>query len=207
MNEIKESELGDVCTIFRGRGIPGIRNNVEQVENLKPVNVIGIKDISETGIISLSGIIEDVDCNLNHRFLLKEGDVLLFYANHLRCGVITAELAKHELIAKSMFLIIRPNFDFVKGEVVSAFFNSILGKKCLNDFFDGRPTPHLTATHLRHVLIPIPTYEEQEKIASLYYLNAQAYQAALDVAEQQRTLGNAKILSLLYSKHEKNKRC
>ena len=204
MNNIQESALGDVCTILRGSGIPTRRNNIEQNENLKPVNFIGIKDISEDGIISLSGIIEQVDADLNDRYLLKEGDVLLFYANHLRCGVVTAELAKYELIAKSMFLIIRPNFNFVKSEVVAAFFNSILGKKYLNDFFGGRPTSYLTATQLRRVLIPIPTHEEQEKIALLYYLNPQVYQAALDVAEQQRTLGNAKILNLLYSKDENN---
>ena len=132
------------------------------------------------------------------RYILQEGDVVVMArGSAIRAGCVTKQVAQKRVIASANFIIIRPNSDEVKGEVIAAYLNSIIGQQRLQSLSKGSAIQHIPTSSLRELEIPVPAMELQQKISDIFYANREAYQATLALAEQQKRTANASMLNMM----------
>ena len=132
------------------------------------------------------------------RYILQEGDVVVMArGSAIRAGCVTKQVAQKRVIASANFIIIRPNSDEVKGEVIAAYLNSIIGQQRLQSLSKGSAIQHISTSSLRELEIPIPAMPVQQKISDIFYANREAYHATLALAEQQKRTANASILNMM----------
>lgn len=132
------------------------------------------------------------------RFKLQKGDVvILARGSAIRASFVTQPVANQNIIASANFIVIRPDPTIVRGEVIVAYLNSIMGRKHLLALSKGSITPNLSISDLRKFEIPSPSLEIQHKIAAIFHANYETYQATIALAEQQSNTANAMMLTLI----------
>ncbi|WP_259293167.1 restriction endonuclease subunit S [Vibrio paracholerae] len=132
------------------------------------------------------------------RFLLQAGDVvLLAKGNSIRAGYVTEQLAKLNVIASANFIVLRPNQNEVLGEVLVAYFNSPAGQSVLDAASTGAAIKNINLANIRKIEIELPTLSKQREIAELFHASNQAYNATLNLAEQQKKVAMACISQLI----------
>ncbi len=132
------------------------------------------------------------------RFLLQAGDVvLLAKGNSIRAGYVTEQIAKLNVIASANFIVLRPNQNEVLGEVLVAYFNSPAGQSVLDAASTGAAIKNINLANIRKMEIELPTLSKQREIAELFHASNQAYNATLNLAEQQKKVAMACISQLI----------
>lgn len=132
------------------------------------------------------------------RFLLQEGDVvLLAKGNSIRAGYVTERIAKLNVIASANFIVLRPNQNEVLGEVLVAYFNSPAGQSVLDAASTGAAIKNINLANIRKIEIELPTLSKQREISELFHASNQAYNATLNLAEQQKKVAMACISQLI----------
>lgn len=132
------------------------------------------------------------------RFLLQKGDVvLLAKGNSIRAGYVTEQIAKLNVIASANFIVLRPNPNEVLGEVLVAYFNSPVGQSVLDAASTGAAIKNINLANIRKMEIELPSLSKQREIAELFHASNQAYNATLNLAEQQKKVAMACISQLI----------
>lgn len=132
------------------------------------------------------------------RFLLQQGDVvLLAKGNSIRAGYVTEQIAKLNVIASANFIVLRPKKNEVLGEVLVAYFNSPAGQSVLDAASTGAAIKNINLANIRKMEIELPTLSKQREIAELFHASNQAYNATLNLAEQQKKVAMACISQLI----------
>ena len=132
------------------------------------------------------------------RFLLQAGDVvLLAKGNSIRAGYVTEQIAKLNVIASANFIVLRPNQNEVLGEVLVAYFNSPAGQSVLDAASTGAAIKNINLANIRKMEIELPSLSKQREIAELFHASNQAYNATLNLAEQQKKVAMACISQLI----------
>ncbi len=132
------------------------------------------------------------------RFLLQAGDVvLLAKGNSIRAGYVTEQIAKLNVIASANFIVLRPNRNEVLGEVLVAYFNSPAGQSVLDAASTGAAIKNINLANIRKMEIELPSLSKQREIAELFHASNQAYNATLNLAEQQKKVAMACISQLI----------
>lgn len=132
------------------------------------------------------------------RFLLQAGDVvLLAKGNSIRAGYVTEQIAKLNVIASANFIVLRPNQNEVLGEVLVAYFNSPAGQSVLDTASTGASIKNINLANIRKMEIELPMLSKQREIAELFHTSNQAYNATLNLAEQQKKVAMACISQLI----------
>lgn len=132
------------------------------------------------------------------RFLLQEGDVvLLAKGNSIRAGYVTEQIANLNVIASANFIVLRPNQNEVLGEVLVAYFNSPAGQSVLDAASTGASIKNINLANIRKMEIELPMLSKQREIAELFHASNQAYNATLNLAEQQKKVAMACISQLI----------
>lgn len=132
------------------------------------------------------------------RFLLQKGDVvLLAKGNSIRAGYVTEQIAKLNVIASANFIVLRPNQNEVLGEVLVAYFNSPAGQSVLDAASTGAAIKNINLANIRKMEIELPSLSKQREIAELFHASNQAYNATLNLAEQQKKVAMACISQLI----------
>ena len=183
--------------------ISGVANNSYtdlETQDSRQVYLLKGNDLDQNGFISLQSI-EQVylsDPQKSSRCILEGGDVVvLARGSAIRAGLVTKETASLGVIASANFIILRPNHSEVQGEVITAYLNSEVGREHLFTLSKGSVIQHIPASNLKSMEIPVPSLDVQDKICEIFYATHAAYQAALELAEQQKRTSNALILNLM----------
>lgn len=132
------------------------------------------------------------------RFLLQAGDVvLLAKGNSIRAGYVTEQIAKLNVIASANFIVLRPNKNVLLGEMLVAYFNSPAGQSVLDAASTGAAIKNINLANIRKMEIELPSLSKQREIAELFHASNQAYNATLNLAEQQKKVAMACISQLI----------
>lgn len=132
------------------------------------------------------------------RFSLQAGDVVLLNKGIFpKAAFITEEILDFPLIASANFLVIRPNSDKLRGEVLVSYINSSLGQEKLKNIQMGAVIQSIPASSFRTFEIPVLPLDLQSKIVALHKAGLKAYNTTLELAEQQKNMVEAKILNML----------
>ena len=132
------------------------------------------------------------------RFLLQKGDVvLLAKGNSIRAGYVTDQIAKLNVIASANFIVLRPNKNELLGEVLVAYFNSPAGQSVLEAASTGAAIKNINLSNIRKMEIELPSLSKQHEIAELFHASNQAYNATINLAEQQKKVAVACISQLM----------
>ncbi|GAD78622.1 restriction endonuclease subunit S [Vibrio ezurae] len=132
------------------------------------------------------------------RFLLQQGDVvLLAKGNSIRAGYVTERIAKLNVIASANFILIRPNNNELLGEVLVAYFNSPAGQSLLDATSTGATIKNISLSNIKKVGVEFPALCKQREIAELFHASNHAYQATINLAEQQKKAALACISQLI----------
>lgn len=193
-NQIKR--IGDICQV-----IPGAAQSAYSMEaGDASLYLLRGSNLDSEGGIDIEGI-EQVTLSVAQnadRYLLREGDVVVMArGSAIRAAFVSKVVAQKKLIASANFIIIRPNLSEVKGEVIVAFLNSVVGSHRLQALSKGAAIQHIPASDLRELEIPLPAMGVQKTISDLFHANREAYQATIALAEQQRRTANAFILNMM----------
>ncbi|WP_112218499.1 restriction endonuclease subunit S [Legionella quinlivanii] len=191
-------KLEQVTTIISGAG----SNAYTNLENpdIQPFHLMRGNDLDQNGHISLHSM-EQVYLSSSQktgRYILESEDVVvLARGSAIRVGFITKEIADAGVIASANFIILRPKKAQVQGEVITAYLNSEIGREHLLKLSKGAVIQHIPTSNLKSMEIPVPNLQIQNKIREIFYATQLAYQATLDLAEQQKRTANALILDLM----------
>jgi restriction endonuclease S subunit len=132
------------------------------------------------------------------RFLVKEGDVvLLARGNSMRAAYVTEEVSKLNVILSANFILLRPNSDQLRGEVLVSYFNSEQGQNTLSATSVGAAIRNISLSNIRRLQVEIPSLEKQQEIADIFHVSNEVYKSTLLMAEQQQKVANACIHQLM----------
>tara|TARA_R110001583_G_scaffold43838_4_gene139264 strand:- start:11602 stop:12198 length:597 start_codon:yes stop_codon:yes gene_type:complete len=132
------------------------------------------------------------------RFLLQQGDVvLLAKGNSIRAGYVTERIAKLSVIASANFILLRPNKNELLGEVLVAYFNSPAGQGLLDETSTGAAIKNISLSNIKKLNVKFPALDKQHEIAELFHASNHAYQATINLAEQQKKAASACISQLI----------
>lgn len=132
------------------------------------------------------------------RFKLQAGDVvLLAKGNSIRAAYVTAQIAALNVIASANFILLRPNQELLKGEVLVAYLNSKAGQSKLNSISTGAAIQNVSLSNLKGVEIDLVEMDKQCEIADLFHASNQAYKSTIELAEQQKKVATACINQLM----------
>ncbi|MFA6301675.1 MAG: restriction endonuclease subunit S [Legionella sp.] len=190
--------LEQVSTIISGV----VNNAYTDLESQESQQVYLLKgnDLDQNGFISIESMKQVYLSNPQkfNRYILESGDVVvLARGSAIRAGFVTKETASLGVIASANFIILRSNKSKIKGEVITAYLNSEVGREHLLALSKGAIIQHIPASNLKSMEIPVPDLDIQDKICEIFYAIHAAYQATLDLAEQQKRTSNALILNLM----------
>jgi len=133
-----------------------------------------------------------------HRYLLKAGDVVVMArGSAIRVALADSEVEAKQVIASANFLIIRPDVAKVLPEVLVAYLHSDVGKSALVALSSGAAIQHVPTSKLRSLKVPVPSMEQQKKIAEIFYASNAAYETTIALAEQQKKTSMACMLDLM----------
>lgn len=173
---------------------PDSINGLREVKLLKGINLNNDGSINnrDMEIVALS------DAKNPDRYILQAGDVVIMTrGSSIRACFVDQQIAKETIMASANFVIIRPNTDKIKGEVITAYLNSSVGMQRLQALSKGAVISHVSKADLAKLEIPVPSIEAQERISDIYFANQEAYQATLELAEQQKRTANATMLNMM----------
>ncbi|HAT8810709.1 TPA: restriction endonuclease subunit S [Legionella pneumophila] len=183
--------------------ISGVTNNSYTdlgTHDSQQVYLLKGNDLDQNGFISVESM-EQVYLSSpqkSGRFILEGGDVVvLARGSAIRAGFVTKEIASLGVIASANFIILRSNKSEVKGEVITAYLTSEVGREHLLALSKGAVIQHIPASNLKSMEIPVPSMDIQNKICEIFYATHTAYRAAMELAEQQKRTANALILNLM----------
>jgi len=191
-------EIEQVAQVF-----PGAAKNVYSRESdtmLKKVLVLKGSNVDQEGRISTenmeSGFLDED--RKEGRYMVQEGDVItMARGTAVRVGMVTREVADKEIIATANFIIIRPDKNKIRGEVIFAYLQSEVGSKQLQALSTGAVIQHIPASSLKKLEIPVPSIEKQEKITDLLKAVWESRQAVEALIAQQRRTVDATVLSMM----------
>lgn len=132
------------------------------------------------------------------RFKLQAGDVvLLAKGNSIRAAYVTAQIAALNVIASANFILLRPNQELLKGEVLVAYLNSKAGQSKLSSISTGAAIQNVSLSNLKGVEMDLVEMDKQREIADLFHASNQAYKSTIELAEQQKKVATACINQLM----------
>lgn len=183
--------------------ISGVANNAYtdlETHESQQIYLLKGNDLDQNGFISLQSMEQVYLSNpqKSNRYILESGDVVvLARGSAIRAGFVTKEIASVGVIASANFVILRSNKSEAKGEVITAYLTSEVGREHLLTLSKGAVIQHIPASNLKSMEIPVPSLDIQNKICEIFYAAHAAYHAALELAEQQKRTSNALILNLM----------
>lgn len=143
----------------------------------------------------------DRDCS---RFVAQQGDVVvLAKGNAIRTAYITKEVAEQNVIISANFILLRPHPNQALGESIVAYFSTSQGRVALESLNRGSVIKSVNASSLKALEIPLPSLEEQQQIADLFQASNDAYQKAMQLAEQDKKAALACINTVFSSGENK----
>jgi type I restriction enzyme M protein len=148
-------ELDEICKLEYGYSEPA-KNNGEY-------RYIRITDISEEGLLKYDEI-KYVDLNeKSKKYILKKGDVLV-----ARTGATYGKTLYYDEGIKAIFAgyLIRLNFreEKINSKFYWIFSQSPNYRKQKNELVQGGGQPQFNANVIKHIKVPLPSLEIQEKI-------------------------------------------
>lgn len=191
--------IGQLCQLIPGAAKSAYSKKQDSTD-LKSVFILKGKDVNKEGFIST----EDMEKaqllmgkNID-RYILLTGDVVVMSrGSAIRAAIVTEETAAKEIVASSNFIIIRPDQNKIKGEVIVAYLNSGFGQKLLLALNTGAVIQHIPTSSLRDLEIPVPPLNIQNNISDIFNAGRDAYVATEILMEQQKRTVNASILNMM----------
>lgn len=191
-------KISDVCKI-----IPGAAKSVYDSERDKDGQIAyllkGVNLDTDGGISSdeMDKVSISTSRNIN-RYFLVEGDVVVMArGSAVRASIVTKELVENKIIASANFIVLRPNKEIIKGEVIIAYLTSLIGIQKLKSLNRGSVIQHIPTSDLRDMQLPVPPLSIQNQISDIYIAKTEAYKATKELAEQQKNTANAAMLNLM----------
>ena len=152
----------DVCTLksgFQGRTNEG-----------EVFKIIKLKDVTKDGVIKYEELESFDTDNINDKFLLKKGDIIL----KAKSGDNTAALIKEDIeniVATSHFIVITVNDDNVLNpEYLVAYLNSEYAQDYFKKHAEGTTLPIVKIKTLEELEIKELDMDKQSEVASMYNL-------------------------------------
>lgn len=199
MEVYMQYQLEQVSTLF-----PGVSNKVyseKDIQGSKQIFLLKGNDLDHEGNVSLDDakkVYIEADEKLK-KLLLKENDVLvLARGSAIRAGIITKKTAQMEVIANSTFIIIRPDANKVRAEMLVAFFNSKFGRNQLLELSEKCQIKNIPIIGLKNLELSVPHIDIQHRIVDIYHASKEAQQATKKLLEQQKLISNEIILNLMH---------
>lgn len=191
--------LADLCLdVFTG--IPGSFLQKAIDNSATKFNSVNGSALSTLGEIDLAMLqpVQVVSDKSVDKFKLKAGDVLLLSrGSSMKASLVTAEIAVLNALPSANLIVIRPNQDFVKSEVLVAYLNAEIGQAWLVQNSVGATIRNLPASELKKLEIALPELSVQTEIAELFHANLNAQKAGLAVLQQQKRVADACIQKLM----------
>lgn len=184
-SDVKKQELGSVATIFRGKAV----TRKDAHGNIGVVNISNIGDY-EVDYSSLEHLEEEERKVAS--YLLQDGD-LLIPARGTAIRVAIFKEQNYPCIASSNVIVIRSTDKSLSTTVLKLFFDSSLGRKLLITRQQGTAIINISYKELKHIVIPLPSIEEQEAITAEYEQELEAYKKAIQAAENRWSATLAKL--------------
>ncbi len=174
-SNVKKQELGTVASIFRGKAVSRKDANGN-------IGVVNISNIGEYSVdYSALDHIEEEERKVAN-YLLKSGD-LLIPARGTAIRTAIFEEQSYPCIASSNVVVIRAKDESLSTIFLKLFLDSPLGRKMLMSRQQGIAVMNISYKELNNIEIPLPSIEEQKSIAVEYMSELNAYQSAIQAAE------------------------
>lgn len=132
------------------------------------VNFIKIENISDTGKIKINSLFKiSEECNEKlSRSKIEENDILVSIAGSLgKSIIISSDIAPAN--TNQALAIVRLDINKYSNQYINFIFSSILLKKYVEKVSTVGAQPNLSLQQIGDFKIPIPTINEQKKIASI----------------------------------------
>lgn len=174
-SSVRKDFLKNVAQVFRGKSV------TKKVKNGK-IGIVKISNIGEYEINyeNLDTINEDERKVSN--YILQEGDLLLpGRGTVIRTSVFHTQ--SFPCIAHSNIIVIRPDKKKLSGVYLKVFLDSPLGNKLISGAQQGMTIMNISYKDLSTLEVPIPSMEEQEKVAEEYIKELKKYMDAVAIAE------------------------
>jgi restriction endonuclease S subunit len=157
-------ELGEIADVKLGYTL---RERPELSAGPNAVPVILPKDIPQSNQINYDGVTA-IDIPNPGKFILSRGEVLLQSRGKFIAAVYNPP-AGRDYVASSMLLRIIPkSSSHISADYLAMYLNSTAGQNQMKRAQSGgTATALITKSELEKIQIPVPTFEIQEKLASL----------------------------------------
>jgi len=151
------------------RGAPVKASDLDDMVSDEPTNIqyLMLANIQNGMIKDELPFLKELDSKLD-KYCISNGNLLLS-KNGAPFKIAIAEVAEGmKILGNGNLFIIELDTSKVIPFYIKAFFDSETGGKTLQKISVGAAIPNISAESLRKVLIPLPSLEEQERIADLY---------------------------------------
>lgn len=201
--KISISAIKKICSVVTTGATKSLYDPVESGE--APYHLLPGSAIDQHGSVIISElkpiiIIDEQRCQ---RFTVQEGDVvILAKGNAIRTAYITKDVAKQNVMVSANCVLLRPNPDYVLGQTIVAYFNTPVGKMELAGLSCGSVIRNISAASIKEFLFPLPSLTQQQQVIKLFHASNDAYQKALQLAEQEKRTVLA-CISQVFCREEK----
>jgi restriction endonuclease S subunit len=134
--------------------------------------------------------------NKTNKHILEEGDVL-FTGKGNRLFAWCYHQLNYPAVASSVFFVLRPNPSVIYPPYLAAFLNAPQSKASFQQIGSGTSIPSIRKSELGAYQIPIPSLDQQKKIASLAQLHQQEVELAQQIIVQKKNLYATVISKLI----------
>lgn len=155
-----------------------------------------VKHFNESGLLSseIKEWIEITDKSENH--LLEDGDIV-FVGKGMRNFAWKYSADMGNMIASSVFFVIKPKAELVDADYLTTIFNSTKYQSFFSSLGAGSSIPSIRKTELEAVEVPLPPIEIQKKIAKLNELHYEEIRLAGKLIDEKNKLFQAVINDIL----------
>lgn len=155
-----------------------------------------VKHFNDFGLLSsdMQEWVDITDKSKSH--LLEDGDIV-FVGKGMRNFAWKYKADMGNMIASSVFFVIKPESELVDADYLTTIFNSSKYQSFFSSLGAGSSIPSIRKTELEAVEVPLPPIEIQRKIAKLNELHHEEIRLTGKLIEQKKTLFQAVINDIL----------
>ncbi len=155
-----------------------------------------VKHFNDFGLLSsdIEEWIDATDKSRNH--LLEDGDIV-FAGKGLRNFAWKYSADVGNMIASSVFFVIKPEPKLVDADYLTTIFNSSKYQSFFSSLGAGSSIPSIRKTELEAVEVPLPPLETQRKIAKLNELHYAEIRLIGELIDEKNKLFQAVINDIL----------
>ena len=172
---IRKELLGNVAQVFRGKAV----SRKDPAGNIGVINISNIGDYE----IDYDGLdhLQEEERRLTN-YLLQEGDVLL-PARGTAIRTVVFHKQAYPCIASANVIVIRPESDMLNSVYLKIFIDSPIGKSLIGGLQQGITVMNISYNDLKLLEVPVPSIDEQNRIAAEYEEGYRNYINTVNEAE------------------------